>query len=115
MRQDREIAGCESGPTVGGLDARSRPYSGPAGKTATDCGENGRVSLPGNYSPPPKYMLEAATMAPAKNDTAETRWLLRFGMTHGVWGSADAVVGTVLLDPVPDLVVRQSSIDGWFY
>lgn len=71
-----------------------------AGKTAA-------YSYLGITPPPPNYMLEAATMAPAKNDAAEARWLLRFGMTHAVWGSADSVVGTLLLDRRPDPVLDR--------
>ena len=59
--------------------------------------------------PPPNYLLDSATLPPAKNDEVERHWQRRFGVTHGVWASGDAVWGTEILatinDPVLDLVM----------
>jgi hypothetical protein len=73
--------------------------------------------------PPPNFMLEAATLPPAKNDDVERRWQRRFGVTYGVWGSSDAVWGTGILakiaDPALDHVfasfpnLRRSGLGPW--
>ena len=70
-------------------------------------GETTAYPYLGIAPPPPNYMLEAATLPPSKNDAVEARWLRRFGVTHGVWGSADPVIGTVLLDRIPDPVLDR--------
>ncbi len=52
--------------------------------------------------PPPNYLLERATSPPSEYDGAEIRWFRRLGLTHGVWGSADDVSGTKVLETIDD-------------
>jgi hypothetical protein len=63
--------------------------------------------------PPPNYLLQPATLPPAHNTPAERRWQRRFGVTYGVWGSADNVEGTEIMaeiaDPVLDELMMGSS------
>jgi hypothetical protein len=63
--------------------------------------------------PPPNYLLEAATKQPGELDTTESRWLRRFGVTHGIWAAGKNVVGTQVLaeiaDPVLDRMVAGIS------
>jgi hypothetical protein len=73
--------------------------------------------------PPPNYLLEPATLPPGENTDSERRWQRRFGVTHGVFGSADDIRGTEVLaeisDPVLDQVVgstpalRTSGLGPW--
>jgi hypothetical protein len=79
-----------------------------------DAGQRTAFPYFGIVPPPPNYMLERATIPPAQNDETERRWQRRFGVTHGVWGSKDAVRGTsvlaVLPDPALDRVMATVSI-----
>jgi hypothetical protein len=63
--------------------------------------------------PPPNYLLESTTIPPTDNTLTERRWQRRFGVTYGVWGSADDVRGTEILadivDPALDEVMMGSS------
>ena len=52
--------------------------------------------------PPPNYLLEAATLPPDQSKPSARRWQRRFGVTHGVWGSADDVEGTEILAEIAD-------------
>ena len=45
---------------------------------------------------------------PVTTSPVDTRWQRRFGVTHGVWGSADSVCGAdVLADRIPDPALDQ--------
>lgn len=61
--------------------------------------------------PPPNYLLEAATHPPGANTNVERRWQRRFGVTHGVWGSRDALgelaIEAVLDDPALDQIMAS--------
>jgi hypothetical protein len=52
--------------------------------------------------PPPNYLLESATSPPGRNTEYEHRWQRRFGVTHGVWGAGDDVLGTEVLAEIAD-------------
>src|SRR5262249_49171996 len=67
-----------------------------------DAGRTPAFPYLGIVPPPPNYLLERATVPPAENDEAERRWQRRFGVTHGVWGSADSVRGTQVMAQLPD-------------
>ncbi len=56
----------------------------------------------GITAPPPNYLLERTTAPFAEHDAVEKRWFRRFGLTHGVWGSADDVSGTKVLATIDD-------------
>jgi hypothetical protein len=57
--------------------------------------------------PPPNYLLEHTGTMPAENDAVETRWFRRFGVTHGIWGSADKTFGTNVIERVDDPVLDR--------
>jgi hypothetical protein len=61
----------------------------------------------GITAPPPNYLLERATSSPSGNDTVEIRWFRRLGVTHGVWGSADSIYGTKVLERIDDPSLDQ--------
>ncbi len=73
--------------------------------------------------PPPNYLIEPATLPWSEIDSSQARWLRRFGVTHGVWGSADPVIGTTVLerinDPLLDRIMatipksRQGGLGPW--
>ncbi len=46
--------------------------------------------------PPPNYLLEAARLAPQTNTDADRLWQRRFGVTHGIWGSRENLLGSGL-------------------
>jgi hypothetical protein len=57
--------------------------------------------------PPPNYLIEPATLPWSEIDATKARWLRRFGVTHGVWGSADPVFGTTVLERINDPLLDQ--------
>jgi hypothetical protein len=61
----------------------------------------------GITAPPPNYLLERATSSPSENDTVDTRWIRRLGVTHEVWGSADSVYGTKVIARIVDPLLDQ--------
>jgi hypothetical protein len=61
----------------------------------------------GITAPPPNYLLEHTGVMPAENDSVETRWFRRFGVTHGVWGSADSTFGTNVIERIDDPVLDR--------
>jgi hypothetical protein len=73
-----------------------------------DAGQTTAYPYLGIVPPPPNYLLERATVPPAENDTTDRRWQRRFGVTHGVWGSADPVRGTEIVAELPDPVIDQA-------
>jgi hypothetical protein len=73
-----------------------------------DAGQTTAYPYLGIVPPPPNYLLERATVPPGENDGAERRWQRRFGVTHGVWGSKDSVLGTDLLEQLADPALDQA-------
>jgi hypothetical protein len=61
----------------------------------------------GITAPPPNYFLEHTGWMPKENDSGETRWFRRFGVTHGVWGSADSTFGTNVIERIDDPVLDR--------
>jgi hypothetical protein len=61
----------------------------------------------GITAPPPNYLLEHTGVIPTQNDSVETRWFRRFGVTHGVWGSADSTFGTNVIERIDDPVLDR--------
>jgi len=88
-----------------------------------DVGQTVAYPYLGITPPPPNYMLEAATSPPGNNDAVERRWQRRFGVTYGVWGSKDSVLGTAIMariaDPALDRVIasfpsfRRTGLGPW--
>jgi hypothetical protein len=73
-----------------------------------DAGQTTAYPYLGIVPPPPNYLLERATIPPVENDATERRWQRRFGVTHGVWGSADSVRGTEIVAELPDPAIDQA-------
>ena len=57
--------------------------------------------------PPPNYLIEPTTLPWSEIDATQARWLRRFGVTHAVWGSADPVLGTTVLERINDPLLDQ--------
>ena len=57
--------------------------------------------------PPPNYLIEPATSPWSEIDSSQARWLRRFGVTHEIWGSADPVLGTTVLERINDPLLDQ--------
>ena len=52
--------------------------------------------------PPPNYLIESAMHPPGEVSDIDHRWQARFGVTHGVWGAGDDVLGVDVLAVIPD-------------
>ena len=73
-----------------------------------DAGQTTAFPYLGIVPPPPNYLLEQATLPPGENDGTDRLWQRRFGVTHGVWGSKDSVLGTEVLAELDDPALDQA-------
>lgn len=65
------------------------------------------VGLPAAFpnlaiTPPPNYLLEAATDPRSRDTLTGRRWQRRLGVSYGVWGSQDDVLDVSVLAQIPD-------------
>ena len=67
-----------------------------------DAGQTTAYSYLGITPPSPNYLLEPTTLPPVDNSTSDRYWQRRYGVTHGIWGSADNVRGTQVIAVIPD-------------
>ena len=65
----------------------------------------------GIVPPPPTYLLEAANQPGKSRDPVVSRWMRRFGVSHGIWHGDEETPGGVVVRQGPDPVL-DAMIDG---